>query len=120
MAQFDLYVNTDQNTNKVYPYFIDIQNDLLDSLNSRVVIPLTPLQQSDKSYPKNLCPVVEIEGKTVLDAPIHCGTKAERWNESIIVIIQRVFINAQCLLKEIHRFTVIAQPILCPSQVNQN
>lgn len=63
MAQFDLYVNTDQNTNKVYPYFIDIQNDLLDSLNSRVVIPLTPLQQSDKSYPKNLCPVVEIEGK---------------------------------------------------------
>lgn len=60
MAQFDVYVNTDQDNNKIYPYFIDIQNSLLDTLNSRVVIPLTPIRGSDKTYPKHLCPVIEI------------------------------------------------------------
>ena len=60
MAQFDLYVNTDKDTNKSYPYFVDIQNSLLEGLNSRVVIPLAPYQQPDKNYPKNLCPVIEV------------------------------------------------------------
>jgi toxin CcdB len=63
MDQFDLYINTDKDTNKTYPYFVDIQNKLLDTLNSRAVIPLTPISNSDKSYPENLCPMVEIKGK---------------------------------------------------------
>lgn len=63
MNQFDLYVNTNEDTNKTYPYFVDIQNGLLDTLNSRVVIPLTPISKSDKSYPDNLCPVVKIKNK---------------------------------------------------------
>lgn len=63
MEQFDLYVNTDHDTNKIYPYFVDIQNALLDTLNSRVVIPLTPVRKSDKTYPKNLCPIIEIQNK---------------------------------------------------------
>lgn len=60
MQQFDLYLNTDKDSSKTYPYFVDIQNNLLDSLNSRVVIPLTAVGQTEKSYPDNLCPVVEI------------------------------------------------------------
>lgn len=63
MDQFDLYVNTDNETNKTYPYFVDIQNGLLDALNSRVVIPLTPVGKSDKNYPNNLCPIVKIKNK---------------------------------------------------------
>lgn len=63
MGQFDLYVNTDKDTNKTYPYFVDIQNSLLDTLNSRVVIPLTPISKSDKAYPENLCPVIKIKNK---------------------------------------------------------
>lgn len=51
MAQFDLYVNTDEDTNKICPHFY-IQNDLFDSINSRVVIPLTPVGKSDKAYPR--------------------------------------------------------------------
>lgn len=62
MAQFDYYTNTDKDTNNTYPFFVDIQDDLLDGLNSRVVIPLTPLSNFEKSYPKNLCPVIAIEG----------------------------------------------------------
>ena len=63
MAQFDYYANTDKDTNRTYPFIVDIQDALLDGLNSRAVIPLTPLSGLEKSYPKNLCPEITIEGK---------------------------------------------------------
>lgn len=63
MKQFDVYTNIDKDTNKSYPYFVDIQSGLLDTLNSRVVIPLTPVTKSDKSYPSNLCPTIKIKNK---------------------------------------------------------
>ncbi|MAD42666.1 MAG: plasmid maintenance protein CcdB [Arcobacter sp.] len=40
MAQFDVYKNENERTNKDVPYLLDIQNDLLSSLDTRVVIPL--------------------------------------------------------------------------------
>lgn len=61
--QFDVYKNTDKDTNKAYPYFIDIQTSLLDSLNSRVVIPITPVKNVNTEYPKNLCPIIKIKEK---------------------------------------------------------
>ena len=61
--QFDVYENTDKDTKKVYPFFVDIQTNLLDSLNSRVVIPLTQTNNVSKEYPKNLCPNVSIDSK---------------------------------------------------------
>jgi toxin CcdB len=63
MAQFDYYANTDKDTNKTYPYIVDVQDALLNELNSRLVIPLTPLSNLETSYPKNLCPKITIEGK---------------------------------------------------------
>lgn len=63
MKQFDVYSNTDKDTNKTYPYFVDIQSGLLNTLNSRAVIPLTPTGRSDKSYPANLCPSIKIKNK---------------------------------------------------------
>lgn len=61
--QFDVYENTDKDTKKVYPYFVDIQTNLLDTLNSRAVIPLTPIKNVSKEYPKNLCPKITIDSK---------------------------------------------------------
>ena len=63
MAQFDYFANTDKDTNKIYPFMLDVQDDLLGDLNSRVVIPLTPLINLEDSYPKTLCPKITIEGK---------------------------------------------------------
>ena len=63
MAQFDYYLNTDKDTHTTYPFIVDVQDTLLDGLNTRVVIPLTPLSSLEKSYPKNLCPEITIEGK---------------------------------------------------------
>ena len=63
MPQFDYYANTDKDTKTTYPFIVDVQDAILDRLNSRVVIPLTPLSNLVKFYPKNLCPEITIEGK---------------------------------------------------------
>lgn len=67
MKQFGLYANQDKDTNKAYPYFVDVQNELLDGLSSRVVIPIIALETSTsaqpRTYPQSLCPVVEIGSK---------------------------------------------------------
>ncbi|SON50993.1 CcdB family protein (fragment) [Vibrio tapetis subsp. tapetis] len=44
MSQFTLYQNNDKNTSTAYPYFVDVQSELLDTLNTRLVIPLTKWQ----------------------------------------------------------------------------
>ena len=61
MAQFSLYKNEDGSSNAAYPYFIDIQNSLLDDLNSRLVIPLSPHAALSNTDVKRLCPVFHIE-----------------------------------------------------------
>ena len=63
MSQFDLYINTDKDSNKTYPFFVDVQNGLLDTLNTRLVIPLTPILKADKTFPDHLCPPITIQGK---------------------------------------------------------
>ena len=46
---------------------MDVQSELLDSLNSRLVIPLTPLELLDQKAPSHLCPAISIsEGDFVL------------------------------------------------------
>lgn len=40
MKQFDLYRNTNPRTCEVIPLLLDVQSDLLVSLNTRMVIPL--------------------------------------------------------------------------------
>lgn len=40
MAQFDVYRNLSQKTQKRFPYFLEIQNNLHRRLHSRIVVPL--------------------------------------------------------------------------------
>ncbi|EOW9476927.1 CcdB family protein [Vibrio cholerae] len=44
-----------------YPYFVDVQSELLNTLNTRLVIPLTPLDLLEKKAPSHLCPTIHIE-----------------------------------------------------------
>ena len=62
MSQFCIYKNDDKATQNAYPYFLDVQNDLLDELNSRVVIPLSSLTLVKHRDAKRLCPIINIEG----------------------------------------------------------
>ena len=61
MGQFTLYRNDDSSSEEIYPYFLDIQNILLDDLNSRLVIPLSPRAALQNSDVKKLCPVINID-----------------------------------------------------------
>ncbi len=37
MGQFTLHENLSRDSKETYPYFVDVQNGLLDSLNTRLV-----------------------------------------------------------------------------------
>jgi toxin CcdB len=41
MAQFDVYENLNSLNNEKIPYFIDVQHNILNHIDSRVVIPLS-------------------------------------------------------------------------------
>ncbi|PNH94629.1 CcdB family protein [Vibrio diazotrophicus] len=61
MSQFSLYQNNDKRTATAYPYFVDVQSEMLDTLNTRLVIPLTPVEMLEKKAPAHLCPVIHID-----------------------------------------------------------
>jgi toxin CcdB len=66
MARFDVYANPGGHAAST-PYLLDVQSDLLDGLDSRVVIPLRSL----KHFPKvklstRLTPVLTIQGEEFL------------------------------------------------------
>ncbi len=61
MSQFSLYKNKDKSTAIAYPYFVDVQSELLDTLNTRLVIPLTPIELLEKKAPSHLCPIIHID-----------------------------------------------------------
>jgi len=63
VSQFDLYKNDNKNSNKTYPYFVDVQSNLLDELNSRVVIPLSLHKTLNQTNAKRLCPVIDVKDK---------------------------------------------------------
>ncbi len=67
MKQFTLYKNENKLSKKIYPYFVDVQCDLLNDLNSRVVIPLSATETLNNLNAKKLCPIIQIdEGNFIL------------------------------------------------------
>ncbi len=61
MSQYFLYKNQNRNSKKIYPYFVNVESDLLDELNSRVVIPLSPHKILNQTNASKLCPIIVIE-----------------------------------------------------------
>jgi toxin CcdB len=65
MAQFDVYVNPNPDTNYAVPYLLDVQSDLLEPLATRVVVPL--VRHVVMSRPaRHLNPVFEVQGEQVV------------------------------------------------------
>jgi toxin CcdB len=63
MSQFTVYENKNARTRKAFPYVIDIQSELLDGLQTTVVIPLCKASQLHHQIIPKLCPMVEINGE---------------------------------------------------------
>ncbi len=66
MARFDVYPNPSAHASTT-PYLLDVQSDLLDGLDSTMVIPLRDLEHFAKvKLPTRLMPVFPINGKDYL------------------------------------------------------
>lgn len=98
MAQFMVCRNKNPQTSSTIPFLLDVQNDLLDDLETRVVVPLCPLSSMKGRTLRTLTPVLEIEGerfvmltpqmagipKSELGAPV---TRVEQYRFEIIAAI---------------------------------
>lgn len=65
MAQFDVYSNPNPETRKEIPYLLDVQADLLDTLATRVVVPLVRAEEMGPGA-KHLNPQFKIKGAAVI------------------------------------------------------
>jgi toxin CcdB len=98
MPQFTLYKNKNPQTLSAVPFLLDVQNDLLSDLETRVVVPLSPVSAMKGKTLSPLMPVLEIEGerfvmltpqmagipKSELGAPV---TRVEQYRFEIIAAI---------------------------------
>lgn len=65
MAQFDVYRNANPATRARIPYLLDVQSDLLDSLATRVVVPLCKPGILKGRLAERLNPLFVVEGREV-------------------------------------------------------
>lgn len=79
MAQFSVYRNKNPRTKATFPLLLDVQSELLDPLNTRVVIPLTRLPALSRKPVSHLTPEVSFGGdQYVLMTPRLAGiTRAD-------------------------------------------
>ena len=61
--QFDVHRNTNSSTKKRFPYLLNVQADILSTLGTRLVIPLTRERESESMIMTQIMPVFPIEGK---------------------------------------------------------
>lgn len=63
MAQFGVYRNSNPDTSASFPYLLDIQSNLLETLATRVAVPLSPASAWDGEVIRKLMPVLEVNGE---------------------------------------------------------
>jgi len=90
MAQFDVYRNPNPATRARVPYLLDVQSDLLDTLATRVVVPLCKPEVLRGKLAERLNPVFEVEGrKMVLLTPELAGVSRKALGEQIANLANR-------------------------------
>lgn len=65
MARFDVYRHPDTELRARTPYLIDVQNDYIDGLDTRVVLPVRS-QAALRLPMRDLNPLMQIEGEQVV------------------------------------------------------
>ncbi|MCH8538002.1 MAG: CcdB family protein [Alkalimonas sp.] len=66
MAQFDVYPNPSKTSKVHYPYLVDIQNSLLTSLATRIVVPLGKRSAFGDQAMRGLTPEITFDGQELL------------------------------------------------------
>jgi toxin CcdB len=69
VARYDVYANPDKAERALVPFFLDVQNDHLKGLQSRVVVPLWDAS-AVTTILENINPVLDVNGhRVVMDTP---------------------------------------------------
>ena len=66
MTQFTVYRNKSPRSRSAFPFLVDIQSDLLEEMQSRVVIPLTRVAALARKPVARLMPMVQFEGEAYI------------------------------------------------------
>jgi len=62
MARFDIYANPGRNRIGI-PYLVDVQNNVISGLATRIVVPLRVLGTfAAVDLPADLCPMIPVDG----------------------------------------------------------
>jgi len=66
MAQFTVYRNKSARSKAIFPFLVDVQSDLLEDLQTRVVIPLSKAGVLTKKPVSHLTPILKLEGEAYM------------------------------------------------------
>lgn len=66
MAQFDVYDNPSEVTRQAYPYILELQNDVISEIATRIVVPLADNRYMSGEDFKRLTPKISYEDKELL------------------------------------------------------
>jgi toxin CcdB len=98
MAQFDVYENPNVAQREGFPYLVVLQNDQLDHLSTRFVMPLARLHRPPAHAPRRLAQVVSIGGEELHLAAHLCAPLPARVLRKPVASLVR---EAQALLDAI-------------------
>ncbi len=73
MAQYDVHRNPSAATAAEFPYLVNVQSDVLRSLETRLVVPLGR-RSGDLPPIARLTPEVTVEGESLLFLVNHCAS----------------------------------------------
>ena len=76
--QFDVFDNPSPRMRDVYPYVVDVQSDLLSALATRMVVPLAITTLPAKDLPSRLCPVLTVNGQSLMLVPFEAAPLDKR------------------------------------------
>src|SRR5262249_24171012 len=66
MAQFSVYRNKNTRTKATFPLLVDVQSNLLEDLQTRVVIPLAKAGALTRKPMSHLTPILKYEGEAYM------------------------------------------------------
>ncbi len=86
--QFDVFDNPSPRMRDVYPYVVDVQSDLLSALVTRMVVPLAVTALAANMLPRQLCPIITVNGKSLMLVPYEAAALDKRLLKAEIASIR--------------------------------
>jgi toxin CcdB len=86
--QYDVYPNPSPRMRDIYPFVVDIQSDLLKALPTRMVVPLAVTELPSTSLPRRLCPVLEVQGQSLMLVPFEAAPLDKRHLKSKVTSVR--------------------------------